>query len=134
MPKLYRFDDYEQCMGIYENEALYCVVNSYIKPDSNSEIYKIVEEFSSNRKQHLRHNKLQRGLCVNSCKKIVENSQNQGRKYFVGKIPMDSKASESSSSDHKIIHEITFRWFLISSITQMLKIIELYITTSSTNA
>jgi hypothetical protein len=41
MPPLYKFDDFEECYGKYENSA-YCVVNSYIKP-VESEIYGFIK-------------------------------------------------------------------------------------------
>lgn len=95
MPMLYRFDDYEKCFGLYESKALYCVVNSFIKPDGKSQLYKFIDKFSSNRKQHLRHDKLQRGICINSCEEIVQKLGRNANNYFVEKFPMNSKVSES---------------------------------------
>lgn len=93
MPMLYRFDDYEQCMGFYEDEALYCVVNAFIKPDPSSDVYKFIQEFSSNQKQHFRHDKLHRGLCVNSCERILQKMGKNAENYFVKKFPMNTKVS-----------------------------------------
>lgn len=90
---IYRFDDYEQCMGNYESEALYCVVNSYIKPDPQSELYKFIMDFSKNKKQHFRHDKLQRGLCVNTCQRLIQKMGRNSNRYLVKKFPMDSKVS-----------------------------------------
>lgn len=97
MPKIFRFDDYEQCMGIYDSEALYCVVNTYINPDENSKLYNFIKEFSSNRKQHFRHDKLQRGLCVNRCKSVIDEVEKISHDYLVAKFPMDSEVRISSS-------------------------------------
>ncbi|CRK96295.1 CLUMA_CG009715, isoform A [Clunio marinus] len=91
MPDLYRFDDYEQCLGADYEESTYCVVNSYIKPAKSSDLYQIIEEFSSNFKQHLRHDKLQRGLCIQSCEATVRKLTNDTAKYYVDEFPMDSK-------------------------------------------
>lgn len=92
MPNLYEFDDYEKCLrGENSAKDLYCVVNSYIKPDNGSDLYNLIANFSSNRKQHLRHDKLQRGLCLSTCKKLVESLGNKSQSYFVEKFPMDSK-------------------------------------------
>lgn len=90
MPAVYRFDDYEECMGLDQEKALYCVVNTYIKPDE-SELYGLIKNFSMNTKQHFRHDKLQRGLCMRSCEKTLEKLGNDSAKYFVKKFPMDSK-------------------------------------------
>lgn len=95
---LYRFDDYEKCFGLYEPAALYCVVNSFIKPDTKSHLYNLIDKFSSNRKQHLRHDKLQRGICINSCMELVQKLGRDADKYFVEEFPMDSKVRASFKS------------------------------------
>lgn len=94
MPDLYRFDDYDKCIGSHDAKALYCVVNSFIKPESGSELYRLIRNFSSNHKQHLRHDKLQRGVCVNECRELVGKLGEDSGKYFVEEFPMDSKVSE----------------------------------------
>lgn len=93
MPSIYRFDNYEECMGIYEDKAFYCIINTYIKPNEQSELYGLIKDFSGNRKQHFRHDKLQRGLCMNKCWKTLYRLGNDSGKYFVGEFPMDSKVS-----------------------------------------
>lgn len=94
MPKLYQFDDFKQCSETYREKALYCIVNSRIKPDEDSELYRFIEVFSRNLKQSLRHDKLQRGLCMNSCEETVRQVGNDSDKYFQRKFPMDSKVSD----------------------------------------
>jgi hypothetical protein len=111
MPMVYRFDDYEQCMGIYENEALYCVVNTYVKPDYRSELYRYMKDFSKNTKQFFRHDKLQRGLCINSCQQAVIKMGRNSQKYFVRKFPMDSKVSEL-----KLFHKLEKSPFFIQQL------------------
>ena len=91
MPKLFHYDDYDQCLGLYDNEAFYCVVNTFIKPDEKSELSKFITEFSSNKKQHFRHDKLQRGLCLNGCKDVIDKMGKGSEKYLVEKFPFDSK-------------------------------------------
>lgn len=91
MPPVYRFDDFEQCMGIYEDKALYCVANTFIKPDATSELYGKIREFSQNKKQYFRHDKLQRGICINTCQKNLQRMKQASEKYFVENFPMDSK-------------------------------------------
>lgn len=90
---VYRFDDYEQCMGIYERDALYCIVNTHLKPEPKSELYRFIKNFSTNTKQFFRHDKLQRGLCVNGCQKAIIKMGKSSQKYFVKKFPMDTKVS-----------------------------------------
>lgn len=83
MPKLDKFDDYNECFGIFQEEAKYCFVRTYIKPNLSSDLYKFIAEFSSNQKQHLRHDKLSRGICLNRCVKTIQRMGEQSNKYFV---------------------------------------------------
>lgn len=106
MPMLYNFDDYEQCMGLFEDEALYCVVNSYIKPDDTSNLYNYMMEFSSNGKQHFRHDKLQRGLCTNTCMKLIDNLRANSEKYYVDEFPLNTKVT-TISIIFKDLHLVT---------------------------
>lgn len=72
MPKLNEFDDYDGCMEVFRDKAKYCYVKSVIKPDK-SELFAFITEFSSRRKQHFRHDKLTRGICVNRCEKLIKS-------------------------------------------------------------
>ena len=93
MPTLNRFDDYHKCMGTYGENALYCVADTFIKPDSSSELYKFIKEYSRDTKKHFRHDNLVRGLCVNSCEKIVNKLGSKADEYYVEKFPIDSNVS-----------------------------------------
>lgn len=88
MPALYKFDDYLQC---FDSSGYYCVVNSFIKPDNISSLYNQIKDFSSFKKIHLRHDKLQRGICINKCEMNVLETGNSSEKYFVSDFPMDAK-------------------------------------------
>jgi hypothetical protein len=91
MPPLYRYDDFDECMGVYENKALFCVVKTHLKEDLQSELYKFIKDYSKNRKQHFRHDKLERGLCINDCQEKLKKFGTESEKYFVKKFPMNSK-------------------------------------------
>lgn len=105
MPKLYQFDDFDKCLATFNAEALYCVANSFIKPDSGSELYRLIKDYSEDKKQHLRHDKLQRGLCISSCEEAVRKLGNDSEKYYVEQFPMDSKVSESRFLFEKACHK-----------------------------
>jgi hypothetical protein len=92
MPDLYKFDNFAQCSA---DDSLYCVANSFIKPDESSSLYNQIKEFSSHRKIHLRHDKLQRGLCIKNCESKVLAMGNQSDSYFVANFSMDSKVSQT---------------------------------------
>lgn len=95
MPDLYQMDDYEKCLGLQNdfesNEALYCLVNTQLKPDNNSELYRYIHEFSMNKKQHFRHDKLQRGICVTKCKKIVDALGEEAEEYTVDDLELNQR-------------------------------------------
>lgn len=76
MPKLFQYDDYDECMGTFGTEAVYCVANVHIEPNASSQLYSFIMQYSNNRKQHYRHDKLKRGVCVNVCRKLIENMNN----------------------------------------------------------
>lgn len=74
MPKLNKFDDYDECMVTYGDEAKYCYVKSIIKPPNyQSSIYEFIRKFSSHVKQHYRHDKLTRGICLNKCAELISS-------------------------------------------------------------
>ncbi|XP_055620346.1 nose resistant to fluoxetine protein 6-like [Toxorhynchites rutilus septentrionalis] len=65
MPKMFEFENYDDCLySDPEVKATYCVVKAVIKPNASSELWKTIENFSSNKKLHLNHAVLDRGLCI----------------------------------------------------------------------
>jgi hypothetical protein len=72
MPQLNEFDDYDGCMDVFREKAVYCYVKSVIKPD-NSSLFGFIREFSNRPKQHFRHDKLTRGICLNRCERLIKS-------------------------------------------------------------
>lgn len=95
MPDLYQMDDYDKCLGLENNfksnEALYCLVNTELKSDDSSELYSYIHEFSMNEKQHFRHDKLQRGICLHKCKMIAEALGEKAKQYAVDDLEMNQR-------------------------------------------
>jgi hypothetical protein len=92
MPALFEFDDFDKCLAVsQETSPAFCVVNSFIKPNNSSDLYKFIHEFSLKEKQHFRHDKLQRGICLKDCMEILEKLGNSSEEFYVEKFPMDSK-------------------------------------------
>lgn len=93
MPEMFVFDDFEKCMALSseENSPNYCIVNSQIKPDNASSLYKVIDEFSQKEKQHFRHDKIQRGVCVKDCLNLAQNLRDEAENLFTEKFPMNSK-------------------------------------------
>lgn len=93
MPELNKFSDFDACMGVFSKEAKYCYVKTALKPDESSELYKYIREFSNMKKQHFRHDKLARGVCLNTCSKIISDMGLESDKYFVPKFALDYAVS-----------------------------------------
>lgn len=89
MPELNKFNNYDECMAVFEKEAKYCFVKTALKPDESSELYRFIMEFSNIKKQHFRHDKLTRGVCINTCRKIISDIGLESDKYFVPKFNLD---------------------------------------------
>jgi hypothetical protein len=89
MPKIYTFDDYDQCMTSAGGPNTYCTVRTIVKPDNNSAVWKMIAEFSSDHKRHYEHSSLLRGICVNRCKDLVDKlSSEEQNELFVEEFPV----------------------------------------------
>ena len=82
MPQLNEFDDYEECMDVYQKDGKYCNVKSAIKPDISSQTYAYIADFSSRKKQHFRHDRLTRGICLNKCIELIESLGIEAEYYY----------------------------------------------------
>uniref|UniRef100_A0A182R4K0 Acyltransferase 3 domain-containing protein n=1 Tax=Anopheles funestus TaxID=62324 RepID=A0A182R4K0_ANOFN len=93
MPKLWQMDDYDECLqssGPNEPAGVYCTSAVVLKPDNRSELWRLIEEFSSDYKRHYNHQVLKWGVCVKKCQKAIENLSPQARKGLtVEKFPID---------------------------------------------
>ncbi|XP_058456507.1 nose resistant to fluoxetine protein 6-like [Malaya genurostris] len=77
MPKVFQYDHYDDCLfGDPGTDATYCVVRVVIQPDKHSEVWRLIEKYSSNWKLDLNHAALERGVCINN------NEEN--RAQFIG--------------------------------------------------
>lgn len=91
MPILNKFDGYEGCMESYKDKAKYCYVRTALKPDTTSDMYNYIAEFSSNKKQHFRHDKLTRGICINTCQELIEELGSSAEDFYVAPFELDYK-------------------------------------------
>ncbi|XP_058456878.1 nose resistant to fluoxetine protein 6-like [Malaya genurostris] len=87
LPTLYRYDNYEECLG---KESTYCMVRSLLKPDPSSELWLHVKNFSAD-VRHFRRNLLERGICIDDCLgRLSEISNKKQRdKLFVAPFEVD---------------------------------------------
>nr|XP_019547216.2 nose resistant to fluoxetine protein 6-like [Aedes albopictus] len=74
MPKMFEYDYYDDCLysDPEEVQATYCMVRVVIKPDNRSELWRLIESFSSNWKLNFNHAHLDRGICIVDVKKSME--------------------------------------------------------------
>ncbi|XP_055533122.1 nose resistant to fluoxetine protein 6-like [Wyeomyia smithii] len=91
MPKLYAYDDYDECLDAYDTpDPVYCVARSVIKPDNKSELWKFIQDFSSDTYRHFRHDHLDRGLCVDRCRRLITSLDNETvQQLYVEKFDID---------------------------------------------
>ncbi|XP_058832868.1 nose resistant to fluoxetine protein 6-like [Topomyia yanbarensis] len=72
MPKVFQYDHYDDCLyGDPEREAAYCLVRVVIEPNNRSEVWKLIEKYSSNWKLDLNHAALDRGVCINNAEVVL---------------------------------------------------------------
>lgn len=95
MPDLYKFDNVDKCFAQFGESALYCVVNSFVKQETASDISRLIKSNFKSLKKFLRHDKLQRGLCVDECKQILEKLGDDSEMYFVDQIPLHLQVVEN---------------------------------------
>ncbi|XP_065086712.1 nose resistant to fluoxetine protein 6-like [Ochlerotatus camptorhynchus] len=92
MPPMAVFDDYDLCMeDVPEGKvATYCIARVVIKPDNGSELWHLIEDFSKDWKRHHNHALLDRGICMDKCKTLVQRLPNETRRALrVDKFDID---------------------------------------------
>uniref|UniRef100_A0A8D8L8R5 Nose resistant to fluoxetine protein 6 n=6 Tax=Culex pipiens TaxID=7175 RepID=A0A8D8L8R5_CULPI len=91
MPKLFAYDDYDECFNGYSSlDPMYCVVRSVIKPNNRSDLWNLIEIFSNDTYRHFRHNHLDRGICVERCRRALVGLQNDTlQQLYVDKFQID---------------------------------------------
>ncbi|XP_055623467.1 nose resistant to fluoxetine protein 6-like [Toxorhynchites rutilus septentrionalis] len=72
MPRLSEFDDYDECLegAPVGKVATYCSVRVVIEPNNGSEIWRLIQDFSSDSKRHFNHRHLARGICMTGCQQL----------------------------------------------------------------
>ncbi|XP_053674398.1 nose resistant to fluoxetine protein 6-like [Anopheles nili] len=116
MPKLWQMDNYEACLesaGPDEPSDVYCSSTVVIKPDNRSELWHLIEDFSSDYKRHYNHGVLKRGVCIKSCQKILEKlSPSERQALIVDKFSInttykfDESVLKDSTADRVMYEEM----------------------------
>ncbi|XP_055604213.1 uncharacterized protein LOC129752459 [Uranotaenia lowii] len=91
MPNLVELDDYNRCLGAEGSDGAiptYCMTRALIKPDNSSKLRRLIEEFSKDTKRHFNHTLLDRGLCIEDCRKLVESLPLSTREQLIVESPV----------------------------------------------
>uniref|UniRef100_A0A182NJB8 Acyltransferase 3 domain-containing protein n=1 Tax=Anopheles dirus TaxID=7168 RepID=A0A182NJB8_9DIPT len=93
MPPLYLYDDYDRCLEEFPFGATYCLVDSWIVPNDTIPLWSVIEQFSADTKRSFRHDRIQRGLCMNRCRQLMGKFDRRTQmKYYQSRFePADSR-------------------------------------------
>uniref|UniRef100_A0A182N9Y4 Acyltransferase 3 domain-containing protein n=1 Tax=Anopheles dirus TaxID=7168 RepID=A0A182N9Y4_9DIPT len=116
MPKLWQMDDYDECLsatGPDEPADVYCTATVVLKPDNRSDLWTLIEEFSSDYKRHFNHRVLKRGVCIKRCQQSVAKLAPPERKaLLVEKFPInetykfEDNIFENTALDREIYEDV----------------------------
>lgn len=43
LPKLYKYDDFDRCLQEFDAKAVYCIIDTHIKPNTSAAIWPLIE-------------------------------------------------------------------------------------------
>ncbi|XP_037044343.1 nose resistant to fluoxetine protein 6-like [Bradysia coprophila] len=100
MPPIFELEDYDLCMEEFPNHKnIYCYTRTQIKPNEKSELWLYMQSFSSNVKRHFRHDRLNRGICMNWCiPKVKSFARSTQREYYVERFDNNSEITYDPNS------------------------------------
>ncbi|ETN62656.1 hypothetical protein AND_005646 [Anopheles darlingi] len=85
MPPLYQYDDYDRCLA--KPGAIYCLVDGWIVPNATNPRWTVIRQFSVDTKRSFRHDRLQRGLCMDRCHQLLGRFDHRTQmKYFLARF------------------------------------------------
>lgn len=123
MPPLNKFEDFDACLQVYGDDAKFCYVRTAIKPNPSSQLYEFMIKFSSNQKQHFRHDKLTRGVCINTCQELLAVLGSSGDEFFVPEFKLDYQVMTKllllrPANDIELVASLSLRSTSTSSVFQ----------------
>ncbi|XP_073954154.1 nose resistant to fluoxetine protein 6-like [Choristoneura fumiferana] len=72
MPELYKMDDYDSCLS--EPGGTYCVIDADLSSSDNSDLMRMIQEYSEYKIKHFNHTQIHRALCVQrTCQAFIQN-------------------------------------------------------------
>ncbi|XP_055587213.1 nose resistant to fluoxetine protein 6-like [Uranotaenia lowii] len=83
-PKIFVYDQFEECQQLYKADYVYCVVHARIQPDAQSQLWQNISIFSRD-PSHYDHSLLEYGVCIQNCENRLRSlgrlSENQTRQH-----------------------------------------------------
>ncbi|CAH2240900.1 jg9637 [Pararge aegeria aegeria] len=73
LPRLFDLENYEKCME--DSGAIYCVAHLELYTQAESDLYRLIQEYSEYTLKHYNYSKIDRGICVTrSCEPYARNA------------------------------------------------------------
>ncbi|XP_050094016.1 nose resistant to fluoxetine protein 6-like [Anopheles aquasalis] len=98
-------EDYEECLelpGPDDPDGVYCTATVVLKPNNQSDLWRLIEDFSSDYRRHFNHAVLKRGICIQRCQQIVQQLSPAARDALsVDNFPISTKYK----FDENIFHD-----------------------------
>lgn len=79
MPALHQLDDYDLCLD--KPAGSYCLVYVEIEPNASSTLWRLIDSVSRDSKHRFRHDVVLRGVCLESCRRTLNDSSGPIQSY-----------------------------------------------------
>uniref|UniRef100_A0A182JNH6 Acyltransferase 3 domain-containing protein n=1 Tax=Anopheles christyi TaxID=43041 RepID=A0A182JNH6_9DIPT len=89
IPQLQVYDSIEQCLH-NKPEGVFCIAKVVIKPDSRSEIWRLIKKYSKYTFQY-NHDVLTRGVCLERCNSVLDQLGLAAERYFEPKFNVSKR-------------------------------------------
>ncbi|XP_052893011.1 nose resistant to fluoxetine protein 6-like [Anopheles moucheti] len=89
IPQLHLYDSIEQCLH-NKPGGVFCIAKVVIKPDSRSEIWRLIKKYSKYTFQY-NHDVLTRGVCLEQCSRVLEKLGSAADKFYEPKFNISKR-------------------------------------------
>uniref|UniRef100_A0A4Y0BMA1 Acyl_transf_3 domain-containing protein n=1 Tax=Anopheles funestus TaxID=62324 RepID=A0A4Y0BMA1_ANOFN len=89
IPQLQVYDSIEQCLH-NKPAGVFCIAKVLIKPDSRSEIWRLIKKYSKYTFQY-NHDVLTRGVCLEQCSRVLETLGSMADRYYEPKFNVSKR-------------------------------------------
>ncbi|XP_073846939.1 nose resistant to fluoxetine protein 6-like isoform X2 [Musca autumnalis] len=103
LPPLYTFDNYDRCLDLGVDTKLastYCMVYAEVQQDNSSELWHKIATHKEN-KFHYRHDRLYFGVCLEKCRRYLEESADEGNISYSHDTTLNKEIIQFIEDVHK---------------------------------